>query len=169
MFQFDASVIEAYDVFNSARHASQRCEPRRAILFLEANTMSDGIKPAKTLEEQLSIFKGRGLIIDDDDWVISVLQRISYYRLTGYLIEYKVDDDTYRSGTSFRLIYETYQFDARFRSMFLAVLESIEISIRTKITYYLAHVLGPMGYRESVHFAHQGSVNSRDKNLDFFV
>lgn len=115
--------------------------------------MSDFIKPAKTLGEQISILIERGLVVEDYDWAIDVLQRVSYYRLTGYLIEYKNGENKYRLGTSLRLIYETYQFDMRFRNMLLGVLESIEISIRTKVTYYMALALGPMGYRNPEYFS----------------
>ncbi|MDP9729362.1 MULTISPECIES: Abi family protein [Alicyclobacillus] len=110
------------------------------------------LKQAKTYEEQLSILKSRELIIEDDGFALNVLKRISYYRLSGYLVEYKESEQAYKSGTSFQMIYDTYQFDARLRNILLGILEAIEISFRTKLTYHLAISFGPLGYRNSSNF-----------------
>ena len=47
------------------------------------------IKPSKTVEEQLDIFKSRGLIIENEEWAKSILTHISYYRLTAYTLSLK--------------------------------------------------------------------------------
>ncbi len=76
----------------------------------------------------------------------AILQRISYYRLSGYLVEYKRPDDTYLPGTRLSTIYAIYEFDRRFRNLLLGIIEPIEISIRTKLAQYLAipwHIATP--------------------------
>lgn len=41
-------------------------------------------KPWKSFEEQLAILKGRGLQVDDDAAALNYLDRLGYYRLSGY-------------------------------------------------------------------------------------
>lgn len=113
------------------------------------------IKPAKTFEEQLDILIARGLIVEDKEWALEILQRISYYRLTGFLIEYKDGENAYKQGTSLRQIYKAYEFDALFRNSLLGILESLEISLRTKLAYFMAHAFGPLGYQDREHFANE--------------
>lgn len=47
------------------------------------------IKPPKTIEEQLGILKGRNLIVEDDDFALDALRRISYYRFRGRFYVFK--------------------------------------------------------------------------------
>ena len=44
-------------------------------------------KPWMHLEEQLAILKRRGMNIDDDSKAISYLDKIGYYRLSGYWLK----------------------------------------------------------------------------------
>ena len=43
-------------------------------------------KMFKTHAEQLAILKERELFIENDDEALSLLKRINYYRLTGYML-----------------------------------------------------------------------------------
>lgn len=108
--------------------------------------MLNPIKPATTYEEQVMKMKERGLVIRDEYLAIQVLRRVNYYRFTGYLLPYKLSTDNYVSGTTFEQIYKIYEFDQSLRNMLSRQLENIEISMRTKLSYHLAHKYGPLGY-----------------------
>ena len=72
--------------------------------------------------------------------------------------------------TEFKKIYNTYQFDEHLRHLLLSILEPIEISIRTKIAYFLGHEFGTIGYREASNFVdverHSKLLKIIDKELD---
>ncbi|PSR24173.1 MAG: hypothetical protein C7B45_00785 [Sulfobacillus acidophilus] len=114
--------------------------------------MAYNVKPAATIDQQVALLKDRGLVIPDEATATAILQRISYYRLSGYLVDYKQPDDTYCPGTQLSTIYAIYEFDRRFRNLLLGMIEPIEISIRTKIAQYLAVARGPLAYRDSTYF-----------------
>jgi abortive infection bacteriophage resistance protein len=44
------------------------------------------VKPTKTVDEQLDIFKSRGLIVEDEVSTKEILNRVSYYRFTAYTL-----------------------------------------------------------------------------------
>jgi len=126
----------------------------------QANTSScDGInslftvplKPPTTFEQQIELFKSRGLVIKDERYVLSVLQRINYYRLTSYCLGFK-NDDRYCEGTTFEDIIGLYEFDKKLRHSLLDIIECIEISFRTHIAYHLAHKYGALSYLDKQHF-----------------
>lgn len=60
--------------------------------------MAYRVKPATTIVQQVALLKGRGLVIPDEAAATAILQRISYYRLSGYLVDFKRPDDTYMSS-----------------------------------------------------------------------
>jgi abortive infection bacteriophage resistance protein len=49
----------------------------------------------------------RNLIIDDDEEAIFILQKVSYYRLSAYMLTYKTEDGLYE-GASIKDIYDLY-------------------------------------------------------------
>ena len=61
---------------NRTPHTSQRCAPRGDILFCGEIYMSE-VKQAKTYEEQLSILRSRGCIIDDEGDCMDKLSSMS--------------------------------------------------------------------------------------------
>lgn len=96
------------------------------------------------------ILKRRGLIIADDDYAISVLRNVNYYRFSAYLLPFRLPgSDMYLPGTTFDRVYAIYEFDGRFRSLLMSAVEPIEIMLRTRIAYYHAHKYGPAGYEQS--------------------
>lgn len=105
-------------------------------------------KVAKTFEEQLAILKERGLSVSDDAEALRWLRRVSYYRLSAYFPSFKKSPagDEFSPGSSFEDLIDLYVFDCRLRSVFMVAIERIEISIRTAITYELAHTHGPFAH-----------------------
>ena len=111
------------------------------------------LKPPKTFEEQLDILHQHGLIIDDPARALIILSKVNYYRFSAYLLPFKsVDVKTYHSSPTFSNIYKIYEFDRRLRALLQAVIEPIEILLKTKIAYYHGHKHGPDGYTNPIHF-----------------
>jgi len=110
-------------------------------------------KPWKSFEEQLAILKGRGLLVDDDAKAINYLERLGYYRLSGYLYPFRDFEitkdesgkitgtkriDQFMSGAHFEDAVLLYVWDKKLRLLALDALERIEMSIRVDV----AHLLG---------------------------
>ena len=129
-------------------------------------------KPALTFEEQLDQkLIPRGLVVPDRDRALRWLQRVGYYRLSGYLYPYRFSrsDDTFRAGASFDTAISVYKFDARLRLLMLQAIERIEVAMRTSVTYHLSHELGPFGHMEEAHFKPYipAGPNNPARGLDF--
>ena len=46
-------------------------------------------KQWKSFEEQLQLLKSRGLLVDDEQAALDYLERIGYYRLSGYWYSFR--------------------------------------------------------------------------------
>lgn len=104
-------------------------------------------KQPKTYEEQVDILKGRGLLIEDRSRTIRHLSAISYYRLSAYMLPYKVWVDNERTddfiaNTTWSNVYDLYVFDRKLRLLVFDAIERIEIAIRAQIIYQLSHKYG---------------------------
>ena len=104
------------------------------------------MKIPTTFEEQLEILKERGLIIDDKDECLNFLRSVNYYRLSAYLLPFKQSNNRYAEGTQFQTIRRIYIFDSKLRFQILAIIEEIEIFLRTQLAYFSAHRRGALGY-----------------------
>ena len=100
-------------------------------------------KEPLTFEEQADRLLGRNLIADRDELIMR-LAAVNYYRLTGYFYPFRQPDDSYLPGTTLETIWRRYVFDRRLRVLILDAVERIEVSVRTKLVYYLSHHV-PMG------------------------
>ena len=80
------------------------------------------------------------MIIDDESEAKSILTTCSYYRLTGYALQYRLapTDSNYRQGTDFHTIIKLIEFDARLRGVLLGYLEQAEVYYRTQVSYGFA-------------------------------
>lgn len=67
-------------------------------------------KEFKTINEQLEILKGRGLLVEDEIVARDFLLRNNYYRISGYSLTLR-SNDVFHPGTSFRNIQDIYEFD----------------------------------------------------------
>ncbi|WP_422659821.1 Abi family protein [Paenibacillus sp. EC2-1] len=114
--------------------------------------MSDVVlKPPTTYEKQIEILRSRGLIISDEASALSVLKRVNYYRFTAYALTFKQNDEFF-TNTTFERIYRHYEFDSLLRQHLMKVIEYVEISFRTHISYTIAHNYGPDGYEDETMF-----------------
>lgn len=137
-------------------------------------------KPPTTFEEQLSILVRRNLIVEDEEFALSVLRRLNYYRFTGYLLPFRIVDNKYADGTTFGRVYNIYEFDRRLRGLLIGMLEGIEVRLRTQLSYHLAHTYGGLGHLDSHNFRDptkharfieslQSSLRDAHKNKELFA
>jgi abortive infection bacteriophage resistance protein len=113
------------------------------------------IKRYLVIPDQLRLIKSRGMVVSDDALAQSFLNRIGYYRLSGYWYPYRnstgsgatqVVSDQFRVGTKFSEVVDLYVFDKKLRLLMMDVIERIEICLRVQITLELGK-LGPQAHR----------------------
>ncbi|MST62223.1 Abi family protein [Peptostreptococcus anaerobius] len=127
------------------------------------------IKNAKTFNEQIEILKDRNLEINDIEQAKTFLSNVNYYRFTAYLINYKTNNGNYEIGTKFDTIKKIYLFDQELRHLISSILEVIELSFRTYIAYTIAHLCGPLGYKEYRNFIDSTMLCNKDVNDDEYI
>lgn len=113
------------------------------------------LKQPKTFDEQIKLLKSRGLIINNEEKAKFILSNINYYRFSAYLIHLKKEDDTYKKNTTFEYVYNLYLFDKELRNLLIEMLENIEVSFRTYISYTLAIRHGSHGYLDKQCFKNE--------------
>lgn len=119
-------------------------------------------KPFLTIEEQLDLLVDRGLIVNDRENALNILNRTNYYRLSAYSLTLRKDDIFY-DGVTFDNIYELYRFDDAFRKIVFKHTQYTEISLRSYIAYEHSNKYGPQGYMENKHF------DNKFYHLDFIA
>lgn len=104
-------------------------------------------KLPKTNGELADLLISRGLIADRET-TIHLLDSIGYYRLTGYLIPFRMpDNDNYIPGSTLDAIWGIYTFDRHLRLMAMDALARIEIAVRALIVkHYTAWNNDPFAY-----------------------
>lgn len=110
-------------------------------------------KPWKSFSEQLELLKERGLQVDNEAAALDYLDRIGYYRLSGYWYSFRkleitqdksgklssFRQDTFIEGSHFQDAVKLYVFDKKLRLLALDALERIELAIRVDIAYLLGN------------------------------
>ena len=69
--------------------------------------MAQEIKPFKTIEEQISILKDRGLIIENEEYAKKSLANLNYYRLSAYTLTLRKDDKFYDNVLWYNIVVTT--------------------------------------------------------------
>jgi abortive infection bacteriophage resistance protein len=103
-------------------------------------------KPALSYEQQADQLLDRGMV-GDRDLIISRLQAVSYYRLSGYWYPFRLQnasdsnlrDDRFREGTTFEEVWNPYAFDRRLRLLVMDAIERIEVAVRSQLAYHHSH------------------------------
>lgn len=103
------------------------------------------LKPHKSFAEQLHILKARGLHVADDTAALALLQRLGYYRLSGYFYPLRKTRpvgqpgrmDEFQPGASLELVADLAEFDKRLRLLTLYAIESVELAVRVAIAHHL--------------------------------
>lgn len=102
-------------------------------------------KPALPIDKQVERLRSRGLQADTEK-LQNVLQRMSYYRFSGYLWWFYTDQwEVVRTGTTLEDVLSLYAFDATLRTHVIRFSHSIEVWLRASLTNHLAEKHGAMG------------------------
>ncbi|PYE13568.1 abortive infection bacteriophage resistance protein [Williamsia limnetica] len=108
--------------------------------------MSATIKVFKTYDEQVDLLVARGMGISDRPAAIYHLERINYYRLSGYWYPFRgiiapgQRSDHFSPGAQFEDVIALYDFDARLRTATFDALTPVELALRAA----LGHTLGEL-------------------------
>jgi abortive infection bacteriophage resistance protein len=108
-------------------------------------------KPYQTIPQMIATLQQRGMEIPDPAKASSCLERIGYYRLSGYWYPMRESQrviqpdgsakikvlDQFRQGTDFSHIMDLYIFDKKLRLLLLDAIERIEVGIRVAIAIHL--------------------------------
>jgi abortive infection bacteriophage resistance protein len=108
-------------------------------------------KPALTYDQQYDLLTARGLAIADRHRAMSWLRRVSYYRLSAYLLPFKTGE-AFNDGSTFDDVAGLYIFDRKLRLIMMDAIERFEVSLRTSLTYEISHRYGPFGYADATNF-----------------
>lgn len=126
------------------------------------------IKKAFTLTEQVTQLKERGLLIKHPRIAEKYLINISYYRLGEYWYVMQADKEnhTFKPNSKFEDVIALYNFDAELRLLIFDVIEKIEISLRTKLIYYLSHEFDPWWFQNFELFSDSKALVKTLTNLE---
>ena len=104
-------------------------------------------KRFKNLDEQIEIFKHKGLIIYDEKYAKQVLLRENYFFLNGcrHLFYKSSTEKEFIEGTTFEELYSLFLFDRSFRNVIFKYLLVIENNLKSITSYQLSK---KYGYRE---------------------
>jgi abortive infection bacteriophage resistance protein len=122
---------------------------------------------------QLSLLQSRGMIVSDPAKASSYLERIGYYRLSGYWYPFRqvrltpgqppgyVALDDFRPGTEFSKVIDLYVFDKRLRLLFLDAIERLEVGLRVGMAMRLG-ARSPWAHRDPSQLYQRSFVLKRD-------
>lgn len=103
------------------------------------------LKPHASYGDQLKQLRERGLEVGDEGAALAVLERLGYYRLSGYFYPLRAmrppgwpgRHDHFQPGASFELVRDLAEFDKRLRLLCLYAVESVELAVRVAIAHHL--------------------------------
>ena len=108
------------------------------------------LKPWLSFHDQLQQLQARGLQVEDRAAALDYLERLGYYRLSGYWYPLRQIDraasqaqgkavrlDTFVPGSRFEDVVLLYVFDKKLRLLALDALERIEMAVRVDVAYLL--------------------------------
>lgn len=104
-------------------------------------------KEFKTLDEQLGIFKSKGLTINDEEEARNILLKENYFFINGYrrVLMVSSKEKKFVKGATFDELYSIFMFDREFRNILFKNLLIIENNIKSIISYKLSV---KYGYKE---------------------
>jgi abortive infection bacteriophage resistance protein len=116
-------------------------------------------KPFLPVAEQIELLRSRGMAITDEPRATAALERIGYYRLSGYWYPLRKSKpslppapptilDFFHAGSEFGQVIDLYVFDKKLRFLILDALERVEVALRTDIALLLGK-RSPLAHRET--------------------
>lgn len=108
------------------------------------------LKPWVSFAQQLELLQARGLEVENRDAALDYLERLGYYRLSGYWYPLRAIDpeasaarghvvrlDSFAPGSRFEDVVRLYVFDKKLRLLALDALERIEMAVRVDVAHRL--------------------------------
>ena len=104
-------------------------------------------KEFKTLDEQLGIFKRKGLTINDEEEARNILLKENYFFINGYrrVLMVSSKEKKFVKGATFDELYAIFMFDRELRNILFKNLLIIENNIKSIMSYKLSV---KYGYKE---------------------
>ena len=110
-------------------------------------------KPFVPIVDQVEILRDRGMVVSNASLAAQYLERLGYYRLSGYWHPFRVTVpyydakgrerrgaiDRFRPGTELQHAVDLYVFDKRLRLLFLDAIERIEVALRVAVALQIGH------------------------------
>lgn len=108
-------------------------------------------KPYQTIPQMIATLQQRGMSVADAAKAAACLERIGYYRLSGYWYPMRESHDVthpdasietivldqFRANTNFKQIMDLYVFDKKLRLLLLDAIERVEVAVRVAIAIHL--------------------------------
>ena len=110
-----------------------------------------------TIQDQISRLQNNGLIISDVAKAESELKNISYFRLADYLQPMESDhvNHTFKPGSKIEDAISMYYFDKELRSLIFNAIQTVEVSLRSKMIQIASVNYGSHWYMDSSYFTKQ--------------
>ncbi|MBQ6494963.1 MAG: Abi family protein [Bacilli bacterium] len=120
-------------------------------------------KQFKSLDEQISILKEKGLIIEDEEFAKEILLRENYFFINGYrtLLMNSYQDKTFILGATFKELYSIFLFDRYIRNILFKNLMVIENQLKSVVSYQLSR---KYGYRDKDYLNVKNFTKEKFKN-----
>ena len=120
-------------------------------------------KQFKSLDEQISILKEKGLIIEDEEFAKEILLRENYFFINGYrtLLMKSYQDKTFILGATFKELYSIFLFDRYIRNILFKNLMVIENQLKSVVSYQLSR---KYGYRDKDYLNVKNFTKEKFKN-----
>ena len=119
-------------------------------------------KEFKTLDEQLGIFKSKGLTINDEEEARNILLKENYFFINGYrrVLMVSSKEKKFVKGATFDELYAIFMFDREFRNILFKNLLIVENNIKSIISYKLSV---KYGYKEK-NYLKESNFTTDNKN-----
>ena len=120
-----------------------------------------GAKTFKSLDEQVEILKGKGLIVEDYDKTKDILLRENYFFINGYRSPF-LQNGTKRfvEGATFEEMYSLFTFDRYFRNIIFKNILIVENNYKSIFSYVMSK---KYGYKEKEYLNPHNFDRSREK------
>ena len=115
------------------------------------------LEEPKTYDEHIKLMETKGIRFKDKFKSTKFLENINYYKINKYLKSFTSKAEN-NKPVYFEDVIENYYFDRELRNTLLGLIEIIETSIKSKITYTLVHSTKDP-------FAHTKEENFQNKKL----
>jgi len=99
-----------------------------------------GSKTFKSLDEQIELLLGKGLIIDDINYAKEILLRENYFFLNGYRHMFFKKDGSkkFLPGATFRELYGMFIFDRQLRNILFKNILIVENNLKSILSYIMS-------------------------------